>query len=70
VIPEYRRGVAPLPAAAAAVEREYRRRAVLTVCANVGATDAQDVLDTLGLDPHEGRPTEDRSVTKEKEPYR
>jgi hypothetical protein len=70
VIPEYRRGVTLRPPAADVVERETRRRAVLTVCAYVGTTDAQDVLDILGLDPHEGRPTEDRPDTTTKELHR
>jgi hypothetical protein len=61
VIPEYRRGVTLRPPAADDVERDTRRRAVLAVCAHaVDSHDAEDVMDVLGLDPREGRPTEPR----------
>lgn len=58
MIPEYRRGVTLRPPATDDVEADVRRRAVLTVCAlSSSAEAADDVLDVLGLDPREGRPT-------------
>lgn len=62
MIPEYRTQL-PLSPAHEDVEREVRRRAVLSVCHL--ATDAEDadlLLEALGLRPSEGRV--DRRVSR------
>ena len=57
MIPEYRRGV-DLVGLDADYLREQRRRAVLSVCARAAdAEDADFLLGSLGLRPHEARPT-------------
>lgn len=55
MIPEYQRQL-PLTSAHEDVEREVRRRAVLSVCClATDAEDADNLLEALGLRPNEGR---------------
>lgn len=55
MIPEYSRQL-PLTSAHEDVEREVRRRAVLSVCyLATDAEDADNLLEALGLRPNEGR---------------
>jgi hypothetical protein len=67
VIPEYRRGINLRPPAPEVVERDTRRRAVLTVCHYAhDSHDAENVMDVLGLDPREGRAAPPRPQTDER----